>query len=76
MTSPTKPRFQFGLVKLFWLMTLLASIAALFAWVRPYFAIGVDPTWNALPLAGLVLIIFSIAVVKLCSESRQGPIGH
>jgi hypothetical protein len=65
MTSPAKPRLQFGLMKLFWLMTLLASTAALFAWVKPYFAIGVDPTLTALPLLGLVLGLFAIALVRL-----------
>jgi hypothetical protein len=67
MTLPTKPRFQFGLMKLFWLMTLLASSAALFAWVMPYFAVGVDPTLDALPLAGIALGVFAFALVKLSS---------
>ena len=68
MTSPTRPRLQFSLVKLLWLMTLLASIAAVFAWLRPYFAIGVDPTLRALPLLAVVLSVLVLALVKLCSQ--------
>ena len=75
MSSPTKPRFQFGLVKLFWLTTLLASTAAFLALVKPYLAIGVDPTWSDLPMAAVVLSVYVFALVKLCSEPRQGPIG-
>ena len=67
MTSPTKLRFQFGLVKLFWLMTLLASTAAIFAWLRPYFAVGVDPTLSALPLLAVTMSVFVLALIKLSS---------
>ena len=68
MTSRPKPAFQFGLGSLLRLMTILASTAAIFAWLRPYFAVGVDPPLMALPILGVALGVLILAIfVKLSS---------
>lgn len=53
--APHRKPFQFGLGSLFRLMTVLASSAAIFAWIKPYFAVGVDPPLIALPFLAMAL---------------------
>jgi hypothetical protein len=72
--EPTrKPQVQFGLRGLFRWMTVLASTAAIFAWVKPYFAVGVDPPLIALPFLAMALLVFSLAITGTIFRNRQDP---
>ena len=62
MTVPRYKPFQFGLGGLFRLMTILASVAAIFAWIRPYFAVGADPPLIALPFLAMAVGAFLLAL--------------
>jgi len=59
---PHKLPFQFGLSGLFRLMTVLASVAAICAWIKPYLAVGVDPPLVALPFLALAVGVFLLAL--------------
>ena len=61
-SPPRKLPFQFGLLGLFRLMTVLASSAAIVAWTKPYFAVGVDPPLITLPFLALAVGAFVLAL--------------
>jgi hypothetical protein len=66
-----KPPLQFELGHLFRWMTALAATAAIFAWLKPYTAVGVDPTVSELPYFAIALSALALAMFLSTNRNKS-----